>query len=287
MSTDPSYSPSLLKSLLLSCTDADFYRRIVQVSFWRSVSFLFLLSLLFAFISVFSVSFVFRSVNLTPEFLNELYRETTPVFSGSYRDSQLTVAPSSWKFFIGLNSSGQLISDNKRSSSTLLPVYFNFSDFGTEDATHRAQEAGLYFFRDGLMFTDGEQSLTRQYSDLEMQLPENFDKASLEGFITQRSPALIDWLTDLATIMMPIMSFLYIFFGAIVLGFFFSFFGLLIFFFIGKTAPYRYFYQLSFSCLCPTLLVGVVTLVLGIWVPILPLLVYTAYYFYGLRVSEG
>lgn len=279
------YSPGFFKSLLDSCSSADFYSRVKDISLKRSVGFLLLLSLLVSITSFVLMSLYFSKYEDRSEEILQAYDQYLPPFEVMLSDGKLETIPSNFSLYFTLDENQEIQVQKEKMSSSI---------FALQIDTEKTREAlleqptpplsGVYVLKDSLVLYTGIQNTVLEYSSLEIPEGIAFSKETIRPELEQHLPIFLEWARKITVQFGTALIFFYTFISSWVLALFSSLFGMLILLIRQKPLQYSFLLKLSFYASVPALLIMLLTHLFSISVPFLPLIIYVCFYYYGLMV---
>ncbi len=280
------YRPGYLSSFVKSCSDTDFYHRIKDISLFRAIMFLFLFSLFIAVMALISLAFFWSQLFPTQEAFLQDFKDEFPEAQITFDGETFNSDPTEIILFLGFDEETRLRLTQDRPFRQALRLQVNSDRNMAEALIDPPQALGVYIFEDGLYLNTGFQSQQILYESLEFDRTLSFDKSLLAVFIESGFPIAQEWLKNLLLITGPMLIFFYHFVGAWILALIFSLLGSSILLLSQKKIRYSFLIKLSFYSSVPALLIALLTAFLGMSVPFMPLMVYMAFYGYGLWVYE-
>lgn len=278
------YSPGFFKSLIKGCYDSQFYAEIKNISFKRSIGFLFLFSILAAVVScLLLLSYFSRHENFSRTILNA-YDTHLPAFQATFRENTLEVVPPDFSLYLSVDQNREMKMQTTVSDSSFFVIEvdtaFSHSEFPEPSLS------GIYVLKDALLFSTGIQKSLISYKDLGIPSDITFTKESLRSILEQQLPAILSWVKKITLQIGTALIFFYTFLSSLVLALFSSLYGMAMFLIRRKSIRYLFLLKLSFYATVPASLFMLMTHLLAISVPFLTILVYLCFYSYGLRVYE-
>lgn len=285
MSSNP-YRPRFFSSLVRSCYDGEFYERIREISFLRALFFLFSLSLVIAAIALVTLAFFWSQLFPTQEAFVQDFEDQFPEVQMSFDGTTFQSEPSEITLFLGFDETARLRLSQENNSHQSLRLQIN-TEKQLDDALQDPPQAlGVYLYNDGLYAATGFSGQSAVYESFEFQREINADKKLLSVFIQSGFPIAQDWIKNLLLVTGPMMIFFYHFVGAWILALIFSLIGVMTLLMKKQKIQYSFLIKLSFYSSVPALVIAMATAFFGISVSFLPVLVYSAFYLYGLSVYE-
>jgi len=278
------FTPGFFQSLVQSCYSTEFYHRIKSIRMRRAVGFLFLFSALLAALLLIFLWVFSDRIDVKTETVLEYYDEFVPDFDAQFENNSLQTIPPRMDLFLGYTTDRGIIVEKKESSSTSFIIRID-TDRTLSDAKNI--DPGFYAFRDGIFATNGYQSRTLSYNDFEFDEDISFSKQSLRPMLKLLIPRAIEWTKEALIRVGPVLVLLYVFIGGWIKAVIFSLLGMILLLITNKSINYPFLLRLSFYASVPGVLVFLITALLGIAVPYLPLIVYLLYYYYGLRAYQA
>jgi hypothetical protein len=281
------YRPGQFSSLTKSCYDSDFYMNIKNIPFLRALVFLFLFSLIIAAVALVTLAFFWSRLFPTQDAFVKDFQEQFPEVQVTFDGETLVSEPADITLFLGFDESARLRLLKERPYRQALRLQVNSSRPSEEALLDPPQALGVYLYQDALYLQTGFQTQAIPYETFEFDKQLSFDKSLLSIFIESGFPIAQEWLKNLLLITGPMMIFFYHFLGSWILALLFSLFGTVVLLLTKKRIHYFFLIKLSFYSSVPALLIALSTAFFGLSVPFVPLLVYVAFYGYGLHVYEG
>lgn len=280
------YRPSFFDSLLKSCYDTDFYKNISRIPFLRSLVFLVLFSICVGLFAL-AIMWVFWS-QLFPsqQTLISDFDIAVPTIEGQFDGQSLSVEPSDITLLLGYDNQGQFRLSNESLFFEALQLQLH-DELSLEEALKEPPSTpGAYLYKDGYILHDSLRNRSSLYTGFGIDQVIEFNKDQLTTLISGFYPLAEEWLKRLFTFLTPALVFFYLIFSSLLLGMFFSFYGLVLFLLLRRKVRILYFLQLSFYCIVPSTLFALITAFLSISVTFMPFIVYSIFYLVGLHVYQ-
>lgn len=281
------YRPNHFVSLVKSCYDGDFYEQLPRLPFARAIVFLFLLSLLIAVSALVILAFFWSRLFPTQDAFLSDFDANFPKASLLYAEHQLTTDPSEILLFVGFDETARLRLLNEKPNNPSFRLQIN-TNLTLEEALETPPHAfGVYAYHDGFYLASDYQNQSFIYADFELDQQLSANKQLIGLLLKNGFPLAQEWLKNLFLITGPLLIFFYHFVGAWVLALLFSVYGIVMLLIMQKKVRFFFLLKLSFYASVPSLVIALATAFLGISIAYIPLLVYLAYYSYGLFVYEN
>lgn len=280
------YRPGFFSSLVKSCYHGDFYRQISRISFKRSLGFLSILTLLVTIFSFFALWFLVQRIDFSEEKILASFDQAVPAFDAVYDDGILETIPENFELSLGLDPDGTILFEQGYQEDLPLLLRVNTSEDIPDDILTKQRFPGAYLYRDAIFVTGGYGGSSFPYAEFELPGSVSFTKDSLAQVLTLGIPALENWTRGFLLMTAPMVIFIYYFLSNLVIAVIFSLFGMLTLLILQKPIDYAFLIKLSFYAMVPAMVIALAIAVMGAPVMFLPLVVYFAYYCYGLWVFE-
>lgn len=279
-----SYSPGFFKSLFESTYNPEFYQRIKDVSFKRSLGFLFLFSLLVSLVSFGLMSHYLSNFQDKKEKILQSYDEHVPAFEVILNENTLETIPSDFSYYFNVNENREFEFQADQIRSTVFTVQVDTQKTREELLTKPPELSGVYVLKDALVLYTGIQNTVIEYSSLEIPPGVTFSKETVRPILEEHLPSILDWGKKIILQAGTALVFFYVFISIWILSLFSSLFGMAVLLIRQNPIRYPFLLKLSFYAAVPALFIMLLTHLLSISVSFLPFIIYVCYYYYGLMV---